>query len=79
MTSSLISFAQRWSERDLQTMAERLDVLVAPAAEIAPDPTSASVHEGDLGSAEDTALPPGWRAVTMRDGWKPAPIGVHVG
>ena len=60
-------------------MAERLDALVAPVPETAPASTPLSAPERDLGPENDSELPPGWRMLTLRDGWKPAPIGVHVG
>lgn len=71
--------ASRWSGEDLATMAARLDALMAPASESSPAPESSSAPERDVPSAEGAALPAGWRALSMRDGWKPAPIGVHVG
>lgn len=37
--------------------------------------------EGPLTLAEDgfPELPLGWRRLSERDGWRPSPIGVHVG
>lgn len=71
---------QHWSEQDLATMSERLDALVAPSRNgDAPAPathdSSSAAGAADAGSTE---LPTGWRVVSARDGWRPAPIGVHV-
>ena len=62
-------------------MVERLDTLVAPLRE---SESNALLTDGESGVLADSsvqaALPQGWRVVTpLRDGWKPAPIGVHVG
>ncbi|EKM60757.1 uncharacterized protein PHACADRAFT_155862 [Phanerochaete carnosa HHB-10118-sp] len=69
----------RWSEQDLETMAGRLDALIAPGLDTTSAPAPSSAAEHSLGAGEGPALPPGWRVLTVRDGWKPAPIGVHVG
>ncbi|KAI0336190.1 hypothetical protein GY45DRAFT_1316295 [Cubamyces sp. BRFM 1775] len=36
--------------------------------------------EGNGAARKEDAsqLPPGWRKLTERDGWRPAPIGVYV-
>lgn len=75
---ALMVTSQGWATGDLQAMSQRLDALAAPREDEA---AAVSTNSDTVGSASSstTDLPRGWRIVSARDGWQPAPIGVHCG
>ncbi|PIL30928.1 hypothetical protein GSI_07097 [Ganoderma sinense ZZ0214-1] len=65
-----------WDDTVMNVMDTRLNALLA---------LSKTINEGKEASpapatspVETVELPPGWRKLTERDGWRPVPIGVYV-
>ncbi|GBE78457.1 Las1-domain-containing protein [Sparassis crispa] len=77
--------SNQWNSTDIDLMQQRLSAVLALAR--APDAPSSSAT-GALGAQPPnitnpmepvcTGLPPGWRLLSEKDGWRPSPIGVHV-
>ncbi|KAI0828277.1 Las1-like-domain-containing protein [Trametes gibbosa] len=67
-----------WEDGAIDIMDHRLGTLLALSA-------SSGAHSADTEmvdaaeAADEAELPPGWRRLGARDGWRPAPIGVYVG
>ena len=57
-------------------MDTRLNTLLALSATTDEDKESSPAPSTE--PAESIQLPPGWRKLTERDGWRPAPIGVFI-
>lgn len=60
-------------------MDRRLGTLLALSADTqdgGDSGTDVTMDEGAAGAEE--RLPPGWRKLSTRDGWRPSPIGVYV-
>ncbi|KAI0757360.1 Las1-like-domain-containing protein [Daedaleopsis nitida] len=74
-----------WDDSVVGVMDTRLNTLLAlqnatptaTATAATEDTDPADVPPGSLD--ETPALAPGWRRLSERDGWRPAPIGVYVG
>ncbi|KAI0651506.1 Las1-domain-containing protein [Trametes meyenii] len=69
---------QAWEENAIDVMDGRLRTLLAFSGDTQ-DPEDAEMGDSTSPSGEVLQLPPGWRKLTERDGWRPAPIGVYVG
>ncbi|OJT14018.1 Protein LAS1 [Trametes pubescens] len=68
-----------WEESTIDVMDRRLGTLLALSA----DAQDGADDGGDVSMDECAAdaeerLPPGWRKLSARDGWRPSPIGVYV-
>ena len=78
------SSAQDWDEATITVMDSRLNTLLAllhPGegdASIDTVTESASARTTGPDERASSSLPPGWRKLSERDGWRPAPIGVYV-
>ena len=64
-----------WDDTVINVMDTRLNALLA---------LSITANEGEGSPAPSTdpmemiELPPGWRKLTERDGWRPVPMGIYV-
>ncbi|KAI0374539.1 Las1-domain-containing protein [Pilatotrama ljubarskyi] len=66
-------------DNTIEVMDSRLHTLLALSS--APQSMEEDDDMGESGSPSETLpqLPVGWRKLSSRDGWRPAPIGVYVG
>ena len=78
------SSAQDWDEATIKVMDSRLNTLLAllhpGEGDMSTDAETESPSARTTGPDEraSSSLPPGWRKLSERDGWRPAPIGVYV-
>ncbi|EJF58409.1 Las1-domain-containing protein [Dichomitus squalens LYAD-421 SS1] len=68
--------SQDWDDNIVNVMDTRLNTLLALSNGSTEDETGSP--GASIAFAESTQLPPGWRRLTERDGWRPAPIGIYV-
>jgi hypothetical protein len=81
-----LTTSRQWDEDNLSIMDTRLDALTtlhSPSVPSTEDATMSDLTTSPLLVPSDpktssVPLPPGWRLLDERVGWKPAPIGVFV-
>ena len=78
------SSAQDWDDATITVMDSRLNTLLAllhpSEGDASTDTVTESPSARTTGPDEraSSSLPAGWRKLSERDGWRPAPIGVYV-
>ncbi|RPD81634.1 Las1-domain-containing protein [Lentinus tigrinus ALCF2SS1-7] len=77
LTQTPAQSSKDWDENVLAVMDTRLTTFLALQRDISPDTLDAAPASAPAG-AEVVQLPPGWRKLSERDGWRPAPVGVFV-
>lgn len=70
---------QDWDDNALGLMNDRLNNLVALVSPYSTSEDGDSMDVDLISSAGVLELPAGWRKLSERDGWRPAPIGVYIG
>ncbi|KAH9846636.1 Las1-domain-containing protein [Lenzites betulinus] len=68
-----------WEDDPVDVMDRRLNTLLALSPGSAAQDADAEMGDVSPAAPDKGGLPPGWRKLGARDGWRPAPIGVYVG